>query len=124
MIVLGCIAVLFEVFADSAVKIFTDDPKVARVAATALRIVCSGYLFYAWGMVMGQAFNGAGDTMTPTVINFFCFWISQLPLAWFLSHKTGLGAQGVFVSLAISQSLLAVIGVVMFRRGKWKERRV
>ena len=81
-------------------------------------------MFYACGMVLTQAFNGAGDTWTPTVINLFVFWLFELPLAWVLAQPLGLGPQGVFVALTVSYSTLAVVSVVLFRRGAWKTKKV
>jgi Na+-driven multidrug efflux pump len=89
-----------------------------------LRIVALGFPFYALAMVYSQAFNGAGDTRTPTVINLIVFWALQLPLAWLLSHHTGLGPSGVFITLAACFSVFATIGVAVFRRGRWKHTRV
>src|SRR6202020_1056032 len=110
MIVLGIVAIVFEIFAPQLVAIFTDDQAVAQVASSALRIISWGYLFYAWGMVAIQAFNGAGDTVTPTLINLFCFWACQLPIAWWLAFHTAMRSSGIFAAIAISQSLIAVIG--------------
>jgi putative MATE family efflux protein len=124
MVVLGIVAVLFIAFARQLVGIFTDDAAVAKVAASGLRIISCGYIFYAWGMVAIQAFNGAGDTVTPTVINLFCFWVGQLPIAWWLAFHTTLGSNGIFAAIAISQSLIAVTGMLAFRRGKWKLQKV
>jgi putative MATE family efflux protein len=124
MIILGAVAILFVTFARQLVGIFTSDEAVAQVAASALRIISSGYIFYAWGMVAIQAFNGAGDTVTPTLINLFCFWAGQLPIAWWLAFHTKLGSNGIFAAIAISQSLIAVIGMLAFRRGKWKLQKV
>jgi Na+-driven multidrug efflux pump len=90
------------------------------MASTTLRTVAYGYIFYAWGMVMGQAFNGAGDTKTPTWLNLLCFWAFQIPLAWLLAFRMGLGVNGIFIAIPVAQSALAVAGVLMFRRGKWK----
>ena len=89
-------------------------------AVAALRILSYGYVFYAWGMVTVQAFNGAGDTMTPTWINLFCFWMFQIPAAWLLANHFELGPDGVFWSVCIAESLLAAIGITLFRRGRWK----
>ena len=124
MIVLGIVAILFVTFARPLVGIFTDDEAVKQVAASALRIISAGYIFYAWGMVAIQAFNGAGDTLTPTLINLFCFWACQLPVAWWLAFHTGLAQNGIFAAIAISQSAIAVIGMLAFRQGKWKLRKV
>jgi putative MATE family efflux protein len=124
MIVLGIVAILFVTFARQLVGVFTDDEAVKQVAASALRIISCGYIFYAWGMVAIQAFNGAGDTLTPTLINLFCFWACQLPIAWWLAFHTVLAHNGIFAAIAISQSAIAVIGMVAFRRGKWKLQKV
>jgi Na+-driven multidrug efflux pump len=124
MILLGSVAVIFVTFAPQLVRIFTNDEGVAKVAASALRIISAGYVFYAWGMVAVQAFNGAGDTVTPTFINLFCFWICQLPIAWWLAFHTSIGYNGIFAAITISQSLIAVIGMLAFRRGRWKLQKV
>lgn len=120
MVFLGLVAVAFIGFAGPLVRIFTSDAGVVSMASTTLRTVAYGYVFYAWGMVMGQAFNGAGDTNTPTMLNLLCFWVLQIPLAWLLAFRLGLGTYGIFVAIPIAQSALAVAGVLLFRRGKWK----
>jgi putative MATE family efflux protein len=122
MLFLGGVAVVFVVFADPLVRIFTRDPEAIAFGATCLRVVSYGYGFYAWGMVIVQAFNGAGDTTTPTWVNFFCYWLFQIPLAWTLARTMDMGPNGVFLAITVSESLLAVVGVVMFRRGRWKTR--
>ncbi|HKF43390.1 MAG TPA: MATE family efflux transporter [Thermoanaerobaculia bacterium] len=124
MIFLGGVGVAFAVFAKELIRLFTSDPAVLPVGTECLRIISYGFLFYAVGMVMTQAFNGAGDTWTPTRINFFIFWIFEIPLAWFLSRRTGMGPQGVFAAIAIAFSSLAVVSLLVFRRGKWKEKKV
>jgi Na+-driven multidrug efflux pump len=87
---------------------------------SALRIISSGFPFYACAMVLTQAFNGAGDTVTPTIINLFCFWLWELPIAYLLSHVWGFGPPGVFWSIAIAYSTMAVVSAALFRRGRWK----
>ncbi len=124
MILLGSVAIVFVTFAPQLVGIFTNDQAVAQVASSALRIISCGYIFYAWGMVAIQAFNGAGDTVTPTLINLFCFWAGQLPIAWWLAFHTKLASNGIFMAIAVSQSLIAIIGMLAFRRGKWKLQKV
>jgi len=124
MIFMCGVTVVFVLFTRPVIGLFTQDPDVLPTGIEALRIVSYGYAFYAWGMVMTNAFNGAGDTFTPTAINFFCFWTFQIPLAWLLSRHTGLGPQGVFAAIAMSYSLSAVVGIGVFRRGRWKTRQV
>ena len=96
----------------------------AAYVVDCLRIVSLGYGFYAVGMIVTQAINGAGDTDTPTLINLVCFWLVQLPLAWWLTRMVGWGPQGVFASIAIADALVAIIAVIVFRRGRWKLRQV
>jgi len=122
MLFLGAVAVVFVLFADPLVRIFTRDPAALAFGADCLRLISYGYVFYAWGMVVVQAFNGAGDTTTPTWVNFFCYWLFQIPLAWALARPLGLGPNGVFLAITISESLLAVVGILLFRRGRWKTR--
>lgn len=93
-------------------------------AVDCLRFISYGYVFYAFGMVMVQAFNGAGDTYTPTLINLFCYWVLQIPLALLLAIPVGMKATGVFIAIAVAESILAVISVLVFRRGKWKKKKV
>jgi len=121
---LGTIGVALLAFADPIVGLFTTEPEAADIATACLRTVSYSYVFWAFGLVTVQAFNGAGDTTTPAVINFFVFWMVQLPLAWTLSAPVGLGPSGVFTAIAVSQSLLAVVGVAVFKRGRWKTRRI
>lgn len=124
MYFLGIVAVTFVTFARQIVEIFTTDPQIVPMAASTLRIVAYGYIFYAWGMVISQSFNGAGDTTTPTILNLICFWAWQIPLAWFLAFKTGMGPDGIFTAIAVAQSTLAVASIVVFRRGTWKTQRI
>jgi putative MATE family efflux protein len=124
MAFLGVVGLLFLAGAPLIAALFTADPAVQPFAIACLRIVSLGFVFYACGMVLTQAFNGAGDTWTPTVINLFVFWLWEIPLAWWLSAHTPLGAHGVFIALTVSYSTLAVVSAVLFRRGAWKTRRV
>jgi len=121
MAFLGCVAIVFIAFARPIVAQFTSEPAVQTLAAECLRFV--SYVFYAWGMVMVQAFNGAGDTATPTLINIGCYWLWQIPLAYVLSN-TVMGPRGIFLAIVISESTLAVVGMLAFRRGGWKNQKV
>ena len=121
---LGVIGLLFVIFARQIVGGFTPDEGIARYGILALRTVAYGFVFYAYGMVIGNSFNGAGDTRTPTRINLFVFWILELPLAWLLSHQFGMGPFGVFVAMTVAFSTLAVVSALLFRRGRWKSIRV
>ena len=119
---LAGVTVIFLLFGENLVRIFTDEPALVSQAAACLRVISYGYIFYAWGMVMIQAFNGAGDTLTPLWVNLACFWGCQIPLAWLLSQR--MGVTGVFWAVAISETLLALTAMALFRRGKWKTRTV
>jgi putative MATE family efflux protein len=124
MIFLGLVGLLFLAAAPLIAQVFTPDPEVQRFAIRCLRIVSLGFVFYAAGMVLTQAFNGAGDTWTPTIINLFVFWMWELPLAWWLSSGAGLGATGVFIALTIAYSTQGLVATLLFRRGTWKTKRV
>jgi putative MATE family efflux protein len=124
MVFLGIVGLCFVVFAPQLVSIFTSDPEPTRYAILCLRVVSSGFLFYAYGMVLTQSFNGAGDTWTPTYINLFVFWLFELPFAYLMAHTLGVGPLGVFLAMTIAFSSLAVISAIIFRRGHWKLKRV
>lgn len=124
MAFLGAVTVCFLIAGDSLVAWFQDDAEVVAIGSEALRVISYGYVVYAWGMVMMQAFNGAGDTTTPTLANLVCFWAFQVPLAWTLAHGMGLGPAGVFWSVTAAETLLALTLIVLFRRGRWKTREV
>jgi len=124
MVFLCGIAVTFIVFAEPMIRFFTQDTSVIPFGVDCLRMVSYGYGFYAYGMVLVQAFNGAGDTNTPTIINVFCYWLFQLPLAYVLAMPFGLGAQGVFLAITLAESVLAVVSIFFFRLGRWKEQRI
>ena len=117
---LALIGLAFVLFARQIVGGFTDDAGVAHYGVLALRTIAYGFVFYAYGMVIGNSFNGAGDTRTPTMINLFVFWILEIPLAWVLSHQIDMGPLGVFVAMTVAFSTLAVVSAMIFRRGRWK----
>ncbi|MEM9291254.1 MAG: MATE family efflux transporter [Acidobacteriota bacterium] len=124
MAFLGSVTLIFLFAPQAVVGIFAPPPEVFSIAVACLRIIAFGYVFYAWEMVTIQAFNGAGDTLTPTWINFGCFWLLQIPLAWALAIPGGYGPSGVFAAIAISYSVSAVVGILLFRRGRWKMKEV
>jgi len=121
---LGAVGVLFIAAAGPIVSVFTTDAAVHPFAVECLRIVSLGFVFYAAGMVLTGSFNGAGDTWTPTWINVFVFWLWEIPLAWLLANRVGLGARGVPAALTIAYSTLAVVSAVLFRRGRWRRMKV
>lgn len=116
------VGILLAVFAVPIVSIFTTEPVVAKYASDCLLIVSLGFLFYGFGMVIETAFNGAGDTVTLTYLNIFIFWLFEIPLAYTLAFHFGLAEYGVFWSITIAFSLLAVVAAILFRRGKWKSK--
>jgi putative MATE family efflux protein len=122
MIFLGIVGLLFILFAPQIIGFYTSDPHVAQYGIDCLRIVAYGFLFYAYGMVLGQSFNGAGDTWTPTIINLFVFWLWEIPLAYVLGVVLGMGPRGVFISMMIAFSTLAVVSGAVFRLGRWKRK--
>ncbi len=119
---LTVVGILLAVFAKPIVNIFTTETIVANYASDCLLIVSLGFLFYGFGMVIETSFNGAGDTVTPTYVNLFIFWLFEIPLAYVLAYKFGLEAYGVFWAITIAFSMLAVVSAILFRRGKWKEK--
>jgi putative MATE family efflux protein len=124
MTVLGFFTIVFLVFAEPLVRLFTSDPETIRMATTGLRYVSSGFCLYAWGMVITSAFNGAGDMLTPLLLSVGCFWLLRLPLAFVLARPLGLGPDGVFLAMPISFLVLAVLGILLFQRGRWRDRTV
>ena len=121
MVFLSLVGITFYIFADSLIALFSNDPEIIRIGAKCLRIISYGYVAYAFGMIVIQAFNGAGDTTTPTIINFICFWLIEIPLAYFLAMELGFKQDGVFYAIVVAESLLGVIGFIIFRQGKWKK---
>jgi Na+-driven multidrug efflux pump len=122
--VLSVVGALLAIFAPQIARFFTSDPAIIPNASNVLRIVACGFPFYAWGMVISQSFNGAGDTRTPTMLNFLVFWCWELPLAYVLGVKFGFGPIGIYSALAIAFSTYAVAGAALFKRGRWKTKKV
>ena len=121
MIFLIFVSIIFFLGADFIMQFFTADPIVARGGARGLKIMCLGYVAYGYAMVVSSAFNGAGDTRTPMLINMFCFWLIQIPLAYVMAHYWGFADSGPYWAIAISESVLAVIAIYLFKQGKWKK---
>lgn len=124
MILLGIISVVILIDTHFYLGLFINDPVVIYHGAYALRIISYGYVFYALGMVMVQAINGAGDTYVPTIINLICFWMVEIPLAYLLANHTGLKEAGVYYSIIIAESTMAILGLLWFRHGSWKKKNV
>jgi len=124
MIFLGVIGSVFVLFAELIINAFTRDPQVVPFGVACLRTVSLGFLFYAYGMVMSQAFNGAGAVWTPTFINLVCFWLWQLPLAYALAYSFRMGPRGLFAAITIAWSTYAVVSAALFKRGRWKLKKV
>jgi putative MATE family efflux protein len=124
MLFLGGVGVLMILFAQPIIRLFTHDPEVIPLAASSLRILSYGNIGYAYGMIMLQAFNGAGDTVTPTWVNLFGFWFLEIPLAYWLAIPMGLRSKGAYFSIVIAECAIALAGVILFRRGRWKHQRI
>jgi putative MATE family efflux protein len=124
MIFLGTVGMFFVFFAEPVIHLFTNDPSVVPLAVSCLRILSYGNIGYAYGMVMLQAFNGAGDTITPTIVNFFGFWLLEIPLAYTLAVPLHFHANGAYFSIVIAEGAIAAAGILLFRRGRWKRQRI
>jgi putative MATE family efflux protein len=124
MAFLGSVGIVFIAFAPWIISLFTQDPAVTGPAIGCLRIFSCGNIAFAYGMVMLQSFNGAGDTLTPTYVNFFGFWMVQIPLAWWLAMHTSMRLNGVFVSVVVAQSMVVLISIVLFRQGRWAKQKI
>jgi len=124
MLFLGFVGLVFIAFAPAIIHLFTNDPAVVPIAINCLRIFSCGNMAYAYGMVLLQAFNGAGDTLTPTYINLFGFWIVEIPLAWYLARHTAMQVNGVFVSVVAAESVIVLISLLLFRQGRWAKQRI
>jgi len=124
MTIMAIVALILLYDSSFYISLFVDDVLVIGYGARALQIISLGYLCYAFGMTMPQAFNGAGDTTTPTWINFISFWLVQIPVAYMLSLMTGMEESGVFSAIVIGETVLAILGIIIFKRGKWKLKQV
>jgi len=124
MFFMAIVGVLFVVFAEPVVRAFTSDPEVVRLGATCLRIVSYGNIGYAYLMVTLQAFNGAGDTVTPTIVYFFGFWLFEIPMAYWLAIPMGLRSNGVYIAIVIAECSIAIASVILFKQGRWKQQKI
>jgi len=120
MLFLAAVSVIYFFTAEYLIRIFDDTPAVVEAGVLSLRIICAGYVFFAYGMVISQSLNGAGDTRTPTIINLICFWAMEIPLGYFLAITLDWQLAGVCWAIAISETMAAVLCIWVFRRGKWK----
>lgn len=123
-IFMGVISLFYLFFAKFIIGLFSDNEAVVTNGALSLQVIAAGYVFYGYGMVVTQSFNGAGDTKTPTIINFFCFWIFQLPFAYLAAITFDWGPMGVFVAITLAEILIAVTSIMLFKKGKWKSFKV
>ncbi|WEK36805.1 MAG: MATE family efflux transporter [Candidatus Pseudobacter hemicellulosilyticus] len=121
---MGTVTLLCQLGAERLISLLNTDPAVISIATQGLRIMSMGFIFYGIGMVVTNAFNGAGDTRTPTIINLVGFWAFQIPFAWLLATNTNLEHTGIFLAVVIAETLISIAGVILFRRGKWKLVRV
>jgi len=124
VIFLGLVGAVFVIFAEPIIRLFTHDPAVVPLGAACLRIVSYGNLGYAYFMVMMQAFNGAGDTITPTIVNFFGFWLFEIPLAYWLAIPLKMRSNGAFFAIAIAEGTMAAVSAILFRQGRWKRQKI
>ncbi|MFD0861821.1 MATE family efflux transporter [Sungkyunkwania multivorans] len=118
------VSIFYLVFAEFILKIFSPEPEVIKYGALSLRVIAAGYVFYAYGMVVIQSFNGAGDTLTPTIINLFCFWLFQLPFAYGVAIWADMGVLGVLLAITLAEMLIAVVAIIWFKKGRWKAVKV
>jgi putative MATE family efflux protein len=121
---MGLVSMVYLVFAPQIILLFNDTPDVVKYGSLCLRIMAAGYVFYGYGMVVINAFNGAGDTKTPTYINFVCFWLIQLPFAYIIAIMLDYGPIGVFAAITLAEVLIAIIGIIWFKKGYWKSVKV
>ncbi|WP_299339158.1 MATE family efflux transporter [uncultured Psychroserpens sp.] len=123
-IFMGLVSIAYLVFAPEIISWFTQEPNVVENGSLCLRVIAAGYIFYAYGMVVINSFNGAGDTITPTIINFICFWLFQLPFAYLMAISFDFGPMGVFLAIVLAEVLISIIAIIWFRKGRWKLTKV
>ncbi|MBT8394513.1 MAG: MATE family efflux transporter, partial [Bacteroidia bacterium] len=123
-IFMAIVSVVYLIFAKTIIGWFTIETEVIKNGTLCLQIIAAGYIFYAYGMVIIQSFNGSGDTKTPTYINFICFWLFQLPFAYLASITLDFGPKGVFWSITLAEISIAIIAIIWFRKGNWKKMKV
>lgn len=121
---MGLVSLAYLFFAPEIISWFTNEANVIENGSLCLRVIAAGYIFYAYGMVVINSFNGAGDTETPTIINFICFWLFQLPFAYLMAITFDFGPTGVFLAIVLAEVLISVIAIIWFRKGKWKLKQV
>ncbi len=124
LLFMAFVMIVFLFSTGAIMGFFTSDPDVLRYGTQCLQIICLGYIFYSYGMVVTQSFNGAGDTVTPTVLSAIGFWLFQIPVAYLLAKTFDFGPKGVYFAIVISESLMATAGIIIFRKGKWKEIKI
>jgi putative MATE family efflux protein len=124
MAFLGLVGVVFILFTEPIIRLFTNDPAVVPLAVSCLRILSYGNIGFAYGMVLLQAFNGAGDTVTPTIVNFFGFWLLEIPLAYALAVPLHFRANGAYYSIVVSEGAMAAASMLLFRLGRWKRQQI
>jgi Na+-driven multidrug efflux pump len=117
---MGLVSIIYLVFASQIISLFNTTPDVIKYGSMCLRIIAAGYIFYGYGMVVINSFNGAGDTKTPTYINFVCFWLFQLPIAYLMAITLDFGPSGVFMAITLAEIIIAIVAIVWFKKGNWK----
>ena len=123
-IFMGIIGLIMILYSEFFIRIFMDDPAVVQAGVVCLRFISAGFIAYGLGMVMVNALNGAGDTFTPTIINIFCYWILEIPLAWFLAIRSGMSETGVYISILVAETAMTLAALIVFKSGRWKKTRV
>jgi putative MATE family efflux protein len=124
MIFLGVIGLILIFYSDIFIRLFISDQAVVTAGSIALKIISIGFIAYGFGMVMVNSLNGAGDTFTPTIINIFCYWILEIPLAYYLAILSGMAETGVYIAIVVAETAMTLAALVVFKSGKWKRVKV